>query len=453
MKKLIYAISLVLLGLTYSCSDDDSIDLGPIPSVTIENLTDVTSTAQSDTITLKAQISSQSKSEFVWAVNGKVIEGATDSVFLFTQKDLGEYTVSLTCTNVVGESSAVAKFMVYGKFKYGTFILNEGNMTTENGSLIFISPKGVVTDSVYSKMNGTELGNVTQDLSIVNNKMYIISQNGKTNAVGNGFDNDGVLVVANAETMKKIQSYNEELSTLSWPTHVAVLDDNNIFIRDNKGVYSFDSTTKKLKLITGTSGALKNRMAVVKDKVFVPASKSVLVLNKNEDEVSHKIDMGAIVSGVIKTNDGNIYVSTTGTPNKITKINANDYSVIQENTISEGKVGAGWGATPGISAKGDTIYFSNASTKIYRHIFSTSTTELMVDAKTMVENANIVYNNLAVHPLTGEVYLNTIKAYGWDFLINNISVFNFGKKEPQLSANYKNHTHFPAGIFFTYDFE
>lgn len=77
----------------------------------------------------------------------------------------------------------------------------------------------------------------------------------------------------------------------------------------------------------------------------------------------------------------------------------------------------------------------------------------MVDAKTMVENANIVYNNIAVHPKTGDVYLNTIKGYGWDFLINNISVFNFDSGTPTLKANYKDYTHFPAGIFFTDNFK
>lgn len=73
----------------------------------------------------------------------------------------------------------------------------------------------------------------------------------------------------------------------------------------------------------------------------------------------------------------------------------------------------------------------------------------MVDAKTLVtEDAGMVYNNLGVHPVTGEVYLNTIKAYGMDYLKNNISVFNFSKAEPKLAANYKHHTKFPAGIFF-----
>ena len=47
-------------------------------------------------------------------------------------------------------------------------------MTTENGSLIYIDKKGKVLDYAYRTMNGTELGNVTQDIYIFNKKMYII---------------------------------------------------------------------------------------------------------------------------------------------------------------------------------------------------------------------------------------------------------------------------------------
>src|SRR5690554_1253293 len=59
----------------------------------------------------------------------------------------------------------------------GVFVLNEGNMTTENGSLIYIDPNGQVFDKVYNNENGTSLGNVTQDMFIDDDKMYINSQN------------------------------------------------------------------------------------------------------------------------------------------------------------------------------------------------------------------------------------------------------------------------------------
>lgn len=351
---------------------------------------------------------------------------------------------------------AIAQVSVSGKAfsdALGLFILNEGNMTTENGSLIYITPEGEVLDRAYYNMNGRELGNVCQDLFIKDGKMYIISQNGRKNAMGNSFVNDGMLVVANSETLQKEVSYNDELKVLSWPTHLAVLDEKNIFIRDNKGVYLFNSVSKELTYIEGTKGADKNTMAVVNNRVFVPAKKNIFVFEANNPSIVQTIDMGDRISGVLKSKDGNIWVSTTGSPNKISKIDSKTYGVIKANEITEGKVGKGWGSTPGITAKGDTLYYSNASTKIYRHIFSKAESTLMADAKTMVKNANIVYNNIAVHPVTGKVYMNTLKAYGWDFLVNNISEFDFSGTEPVLTNNYTNYTHFPAGIFFSHTFK
>jgi len=78
----------------------------------------------------------------------------------------------------------------------------------------------------------------------------------------------------------------------------------------------------------------------------------------------------------------------------------------------------------------------------------------MVDAKDFVQNATMAYNNIAVHPVSGDVYMNTIKGYGWDFTINNISVFNFDEDIPSvLKANYTDYTRYPVGIFFTADFK
>lgn len=450
MKKSVLAFGAFIAVTVISCSKKDVTQPLPVgnPEVSLINVLSQNSVAQEDTLVFKARAAQGST--FTWSVDGKSTT-VTDSVFKFVSNDLGEHTIAVAVSRNEKNASSQATVAVYGKYKYGTFVLNEGNMTTENGSLIFISPKGVITDSAYFKANGTELGNVAQDLYIHRNRVYIISQNGKKNAVGASFANDGMLIVANAETLKKQAAYNDELATLSWPTHVAVLNEENVVLRDNNGLYRFNTITRALTFIKGSRSAAKLTMAVSNNKVFAAAGTKVYIIEPDKDTLTYALDMKAAVSGVVKASDDNIWVSTTGAPSKISKINFRDYSVIKANDITTGSVSAGFGATPGITAKGDTLYFSGAGTKIYRHIFTVGSTEFLMDAKTMVENANIVYNNIAVHPLTGEVYLNTIKGYGLNFLTNNISVFNFGNKAT-LGANYKNYTHFPAGIFFTYSY-
>lgn len=461
MKKSFLLFSSVLALFFASCSDDKD-NSSSISSdevlIKMDDKIDVDRISAGQALTFNLDVvENLSISKYVWKVNREeVVSPATKSnvvteSFTFIPEQQGNYSVSVDCYLENGAVHTVAfpSFQVYGKYRFGTFVLNEGNMTSETGSFVYISPFGEVVDSAYYKVNNKFLGNVTQDLFITKEGlMYIVAQNGKTSAVGGEFDSEGILVVANAETLKNTRSYNDELKELSWPSHVAVIDDN-VFIRDNAGVYCFNESTKQLDFVKGTKGALKNRMAVVDDYVFVPKQKAIAILKADKDSIVGEIAFDATVTAVIKSSDNNLWVSTNGSPAQIHKVNAKEAKIIASHDINESKVGAGWGGTPAISAKGDSIYFSNAGTKIYRHIFSANKTEFMVDTKTLVtEDAGMVYNNLGVHPVTGEVYLNTIKGYGWDYLKNNISVFNFSKAEPKLAANYKHHTKFPAGIFF-----
>ena len=325
----------------------------------------------------------------------------------------------------------------------GAYILNEGNLSTENGSLILILSNGKVIDRVYYRANGTELGNAAQDLYSADGLMYILSQN------GNKLGGDGRLVVTDLKTMERVAVYNDELSALSMPSHIAVVG-NNAYIRDNNGIHCFNLETKAVSLIDGTKGASKNRMAVVGNKVFAAAGKKVLVIENGA--LSKSIELAGTVSGVVKSSDRNIWVSCTTTPARILKLNATDYSMVSHELPDEYKLGAGWGSTPGITAKDNLIYFCNAGNVISRHNFETNETTALVDVKERIANFGMLYNNPAVHPATGEVYYTSIKGYGMSYLVNDIAVFDFSGSSPYMVEDYQNYTRFPAGVFFILDY-
>ncbi len=326
----------------------------------------------------------------------------------------------------------------------GAYILNEGNMTSENGSLIFISSTGDIVDKAYYGVNGTELGNVTQDLFISDGKMYIIAQN------GNKMGGDGMLVVADVATLKKVKAYSNDDLGLTWPSHIAIVGDL-AYIRDNNGVHALNLATGAISLIEGSSSAAYNRMAVVGGKVFAPAGKKILVLQ--DGAVVKTIEFEGNVSGVVKSSDNNVWVSCTTAPAQIIKMNASDYTMVSHELPDEYKIGAGWGATPGITAKENLIYFCNAGSVISRHDFEANTTTTLVDVKSHIANFGMLYNNPAVHPVTGNLYYTSIKGYGMNFLVNDIAVFDFNGVSPLLVKDYQNYTHFPAGTFFVADFQ
>lgn len=305
MKKyLLLFVAALALGFA-SCSDDETIP--NLTGIAIESEGGVTEVIQGGTLALTANYTSNVNPEVRWEVNGEV--KSTDKEFSFTEAEPGKYYVTLVVSTDVGEKRVNLPVTVYGKYKYGTFVLNEGNFGNPPSSLIFISPENEMTEAAYFEANGTHLGVVSQDLFIANNKMYIISQNG---------GEDGMLVIANAETLKKEKGFSkDQLADLNWPTHVAALDDSHVYIRDNNGVHLFDPTTTSLSLIEGTDGAIKNRMAVTAQKVFAGTNNSLLVIKDNK--VIKTIALEGTPTGVVKASDGNVWVSVNSTPAKIMK--------------------------------------------------------------------------------------------------------------------------------------
>ena len=374
-KNIIYFLSCLVLtvGLV-SCSDDDKEPLSPL-AVVIEG-TEAQEVVQGATLNLKAVVEGSSEVQYVWTLNGK--EVSTTSTYDFIATDLGKSEIQLTVSNAEqGEAAAKLDLDVYGKYKYGTFILNEGAAWggDKGGYLIFISPEGELVEKAFQKENnGAWLGSVPQDVFIANNKMYIVSQNGGNEGGG---------------------------------------------------------------------------------KVFASQDKNLLVIETGKDKVSATVEFDGKISGVVKSSDNNVWVSVAS--GKIAKVSAKDYSIIKENDLSSNTdatktLSASFAAAPSITAKGDTLYMSGLATKIYRHIFSTNETKLMVDVKEMVENANIVYNTVTVDPVTEGVYFNTIKGYGDNVGINQISIFDFSGTTPTLRAAYNDCTKYPAGVFFTSNF-
>ena len=250
----------IILGLFSSCNDDNDCP-GVDPQAPIINITSGNLSMNiGDSIILKANSISLLPTTYSWSMDS--VEVSTDSIFIFKKDYSGDFEVQLTATNEKG--STVTKTQIHvnpGRYKEGTFILSEGSYSTP-GKLSFISTDGNVTVDAYEQENGGKLGTYSQDLFIHNHKMYIVSQNG-----GN---DGGYLTILNAETLKKERAFQEELSeNVSRPSHVAVLDDDNIYLRDNNGIKRFQPSTGEITLIEGSQKARKNTMAVCKGKLFV----------------------------------------------------------------------------------------------------------------------------------------------------------------------------------------
>lgn len=343
----------------------------------------------------------------------------------------------------------------------GTFVLNEGNMTTENGSLTYITPEGYVIADAYKAVNGTELGNVAQDMTFCNGKIYVITQNGDQNPVGTRFENDGMLVVMNAKTLKKEVALSKtELSDLDWPTHIAVLDDQHIYIRDNAMVRRLDLETKTLYPVSGTNKAPKSQFLVIDGKVYTykggalpglleisaesDAAKSISFPYK-KNEIEYQISQ---VLGTRVAENGEVWVMGFGFGKTfIGKFNPTTRKMTQKLIGVKPFVGASGVA---FANKGNKLYYADGTT-IYCLNFDAAEGEeaesVVTDLNNIDVNAGMLYNGISAHPVTGLVYINTIKGFA-QFTQNQIWAFDFDANTEEPVAKYENYTHFPAGFFF-----
>lgn len=361
----------------------------------------------------------------------------------------------------------------------GVFVLNEGNMSNETGTLLYITPEGELIDSIYARVNGSLLGNVTQDMKFYGDNVYFISQNGNKASLGGEFQADGMLIIANRHTMKRVQAFtHEEMKDLKWPTHIAVVDENTIFIRDNKGVWKFNPTSKELTFMEGSEKAVKQPFVVLQGKAFTfstlqsGVSMSLLSFDaastkatkvsvgydfKKLNAIGYRDENSLYVAGVFDYLQQSYLCCYNFDGNRL---NRDGFVYISAPIESRNGFASSW-----FTAKDDEVYYlvgSMLSHVTYKageklkaktkgpdddsKTFKASWEDELLDVYDLGDNASIIYNGVAIHPVTGEIYLNTLKGFGENYKTNNIWRIDPAKKVS--TRTWENHTAFPAGIFF-----
>ena len=432
-KKLLLAGLAGILSLATACKKDDPSPKPtptPQPGFTIEAKT--TDLLQFDTVRLSAQ-GAKADAKLSWEINGKEVGEGKD--YAFTQPRVGRYQVSLV-DKTSGEK--VSKdFSVTARFTSGAFLLNEGNFGNETGTLTYIdASKQFVLDSAYIRVNGTKLGNVCQDMAFANGKVYIISQNGPKNG------GEGLLTIADAKTLEKHKVINDANLAKDWPTHIAVVH-SRIYLRGNSGIYR-GTEEGSFKLIPGTEKANKLRMVTIGELVIATTSTNkLLVIQDEEVKQTFTLPEGS-PSGLALAPDGQLWLSYSK-PNTLAKVSvsASGVKILDKHTTTQ-SLDKQWTATSAIFARANQIFFTEQSSVIYRHDFSTGETREIVDVQKVDKQAKMYYNSLGIDPKTGHIYYASFGDYSTYKQNVTLVLDHDGKvllKREHVNA-------FPAGFYF-----
>nr|WP_311466135.1 DUF5074 domain-containing protein [uncultured Porphyromonas sp.] len=432
-KKLLLAGLAGILSLATACKKDDPSPKPiptPQPGFTIEAKT--TDLLQFDTVRLSAQ-GAKADAKLSWVINGKEVAEGKD--YAFTQPRVGRYQVSLV-DKTSGEK--VSKdFSVTARFTSGAFLLNEGNFGNETGTLTYIdASKQFVLDSAYIRVNGTKLGNVCQDMTFANGKVYIISQNGPMNG------GEGLLTIADAKTLEKHKVINDANLAKDQPTHIAVVH-SRIYLRGNSGIYR-GTEEGSFKLIPGTEQANKLRMVTIGELVIATTSTNkLLVIQDEEVKQTFTLPEGS-PSGLALAPDGQLWLSYSK-PNTLAKVSvsASGVKILDKHTTTQ-SLDKQWTATSAIFARANQIFFTEQSSVIYRHDFSTGETKEIVDVQKVDKQAKMYYNSLGIDPKTGHIYYASFGDYSTYKKNVTLVLDHDGKvllKREHVNA-------FPAGFYF-----
>lgn len=140
----------------------------------------------------------------------------------------------------------------------GAFILNEGNFNGGNGSLSFYSPaKGTIQNGIFKAVNGADLGDVVQSMTVIDTLGFIV------------VNNSNKIEVISTNTWKQVTTIN--LAAGSSPRYLA-FDDNFAYVTN-----LFGNSISKINL-----GSYQ-----VESNIAVGANPEMIVLDGNSAYIAN----------------------------------------------------------------------------------------------------------------------------------------------------------------------
>lgn len=371
--------------------------------------------------------------DVTWYVNGKQV--ATGLNYAFSSNLPGEFEIMVKANG----QEFKKKYGVRPRFDKGVFLLNEGSMNTETGSLTYLNAKHkVIVDNAFYRVNGKRLGNVCQDMAFANDKIYIISQNGKAHG------GEGMLVIAEAKSLKFLSEYTDEKLVALNPSHIAVVGDK-IYLRTDKGIY-VGGEQGGFKLIPETLQASKLNMKTVGDLVFALTQDNKVLMIQGDRVVASLALAAGKVSGLALSNNGSLFMSYTN-PNRIAKLSQDprEFKILEEQNEETANLAQKETSSSRIFAYGNTLYIPNDRV-IYVHDFSTKKTSKWSDVNSEEYSTalNQYYNSLGLDD-KGNVYYAALEGWRAQYKNNLTLIMDATKKTTILEKMGVNA--FPAGFY------
>ncbi|MDN3548066.1 DUF5074 domain-containing protein [Mucilaginibacter aquaedulcis] len=322
----------------------------------------------------------------------------------------------------------------------GLYVLNQGGFMSNNSTLTYYDyATKQLTPDIYSKVNGSPLGDTGNDIQIYGSKMYIV------------VNYSSVVDIVNAKTGKLIKQdslVNPSLKGFAHarqPRSVAFYK-NNVFITNYDGTVAvMDTTTLAISKYI-TVGRNPEQLVVSNDKLYVANSGGLDVGTGNPDNTVSVIDLNSLTEikkikvlsnpvSIAADSYGHVYVLslgiTTYSGNTATVVVPPGMSIIDNKTdVSISQTNLNLGYNIPIVVQGDFVYYVTGDNKIAVYNAKTQTP---AQANFITDGTQITSPyTIAADPATGEIFVTDAKDYA-----SNGMLYAFdktGKKEYSITT-------------------
>lgn len=397
------------------------------------------------------------------------------SVILFTgcQQDAHIFMPDESSLNSGKEKAAIAGYNYLANTN-GIFVLAEGTMTSENGTLSYVDATGSSSGSfsaqnwVYGDPKSGYMGNVSQN--------------------GNSYTSTGtrrILVLDNK--FVKTREFNPgDYFPNGWsgsgptPTHLAV-SGNTIYIRTNSGIMTTSESTSDTPPtpIAGIVKPSRTRMAMVKNSgvkyLYVGSEQGTLYrINTSTNAVSN-ITLSGKIAGVVAVRRNNnadqyIYALSIVSSNQaiLYKISGTtiDASYTINSSFDAGLLIPSVGLCCYAGGAQDILYFRSNGwnpTQIFKYVITSTTAGSLSTLYTVPNGINpsaqIIYGDLVVDQSTSDVYFGYVGNWSVYAKVNGVGQLKGGNSSSiqEYKANgtgaSKIDTGFTTAIYFTREFD
>lgn len=231
-------------------------------------------------------------------------------------------------------------------FDNGVFVVHEGNFGGGNASLSFLNKTtGVMSNGLFTSVNGIPLGDVGQSMEVKNGKGYIV------------VNNSGKIEVVNLADLSSVGT----ISGLISPRYITFVSGAKAYVSDlfSGVVSSFNPQTLAVSGGVGIAGQVE-QMEFVGGNVIAAGSgaNKVYKIDPSTDALTDSVDVGVGPSNVAVDANGKVWILTNGgfgteVP-KLVRINPTDFSI--ELTLDFPSTN-NYPGNLEISGDGNTLYY------------------------------------------------------------------------------------------------